>query len=108
MPAFLTGAFWDLANAQFWVGAGLVVFFGILVLVKVPAAIAAPSALAQVTHYVLPFLFSGKVVKKRLPIPLRMDHRCTRGQMTFVRGTKWPRHRQTPRLWPFRRWAGWP
>ncbi|MFY7718640.1 MAG: ATP F0F1 synthase subunit B, partial [Brevundimonas sp.] len=41
MPAFLTGAFWDLANAQFWVGAGLVVFFGILVLVKVPAAIAA-------------------------------------------------------------------
>ena len=40
MPAFFTGAFWDLANAEFWVGAGLIVFFGILVVAKVPGAIA--------------------------------------------------------------------
>lgn len=41
MPAFLTGYFWDLGNAEFWVGVGLVAFFGILVLVKVPGMIAA-------------------------------------------------------------------
>ena len=40
MPAFFHGEFWNLANAEFWVGAGLVVFFGILILVKVPGAIA--------------------------------------------------------------------
>ena len=43
MPAFFTGEFWDLANAEFWVGAGLVVFFGILVLVKVPATEPSPA-----------------------------------------------------------------
>ena len=41
MPAFFHGEFWNLGNAEFWVGVGLVVFFGILVLVKVPRAIAA-------------------------------------------------------------------
>ena len=40
MPAFFTGHFWDLANAEFWVGAGLLGFFIILVLAKVPQAIA--------------------------------------------------------------------
>tara|TARA_R110000782_G_scaffold44654_3_gene99712 strand:- start:638 stop:1153 length:516 start_codon:yes stop_codon:yes gene_type:complete len=40
MPAFFHGEFWSLANPEFWVGAGLIVFFGILMLVKVPAAIA--------------------------------------------------------------------
>jgi len=41
MPAFFHGEFWDLANAEFWVGAGLVVFFAILIYVKVPKAITA-------------------------------------------------------------------
>jgi F-type H+-transporting ATPase subunit b len=41
MPAFFHGKFWDLANSEFWVGAGLVVFFVILAMMKVPAAIAA-------------------------------------------------------------------
>jgi len=40
MPAFFTSYFWDLSNAEFWVGAGLLGFFIILVLAKVPQAIA--------------------------------------------------------------------
>lgn len=41
MPAFFHPEFWNLSNAEFWVGVGLVIFLGILVLVKAPAAIAA-------------------------------------------------------------------
>lgn len=40
MPAFFTSYFWDVGNAEFWVGAGLVAFFIILILVKVPQLVA--------------------------------------------------------------------
>ena len=30
MPAFLESHFWDLSNPEFWVGVGLVLFFGIV------------------------------------------------------------------------------
>lgn len=40
MPAFLTSQFWDLGSADFWVGAGLVGFFIILAIAKIPQAIA--------------------------------------------------------------------
>lgn len=39
MPAFLDGHFWNLAEAEFWVGVGLVVFLGILALAGVPKLI---------------------------------------------------------------------
>lgn len=41
MPAFLTGEFWDLANAELWVGVGLLIFLGIVVLMGAPRKIAA-------------------------------------------------------------------
>ena len=40
MPAFFNPEFWDLSNAEFWVAVGLVIFFGILVVAKVPGALA--------------------------------------------------------------------
>ena len=40
MPAFLHGSFYDLSNAELWVGVGLLIFFGILVLAKVPRMVA--------------------------------------------------------------------
>lgn len=40
MPAFFNAAFWDLSNAEFWVAVGLVIFLGILVMAKVPGAMA--------------------------------------------------------------------
>jgi len=40
MPAFFHAAFWDLSNAEFWVAVGLVIFLGILVMAKVPSALA--------------------------------------------------------------------
>lgn len=36
MPAFLDGHFWDLSNAEFWVGVGLLVFLAILAFAGVP------------------------------------------------------------------------
>lgn len=36
MPAFLTGHFWDLANPELWVGAGLLIFLGIVVMAGAP------------------------------------------------------------------------
>ena len=41
MPAIFTGAFWDLANAEFWVGVGLLLFIGIVVLARAPRTVAA-------------------------------------------------------------------
>lgn len=40
MPAFLDSHFWNLAEAEFWVGVGLVLFLGILTLAGVPKLIA--------------------------------------------------------------------
>ena len=40
MPAFFHPEFWSLSNAEFWVAVGLVIFLGILVLAKVPGAMA--------------------------------------------------------------------
>ncbi|HYE43761.1 MAG TPA: F0F1 ATP synthase subunit B [Caulobacteraceae bacterium] len=40
MPAFFHAEFWSLANPEFWVGAGLVIFLGIIVLVGAPKKIA--------------------------------------------------------------------
>ena len=40
MPAFFNAAFWNLSNPEFWVAVGLVIFLGILVLAKVPGAMA--------------------------------------------------------------------
>jgi F-type H+-transporting ATPase subunit b len=36
MPAIFDPHFWDLANAELWVGVGLLIFFGILVAAGVP------------------------------------------------------------------------
>lgn len=41
MPAFFEPHFWDVSNAEFWVGAGLVLFLAIVVFVGAPKAIAA-------------------------------------------------------------------
>lgn len=41
MPAFFDPHFWDPANAELWVGAGLVIFLLIVVLAGAPKAIAA-------------------------------------------------------------------
>ncbi|MNS69384.1 ATP synthase subunit b precursor [compost metagenome] len=40
MPAFFHPEFWSLSNAEFWVAVGLVIFLGILVMAKVPGAMA--------------------------------------------------------------------
>jgi len=40
MPHFLEGYFWNLSNPELWVGIGLVLFFGILLLAGVPKLIA--------------------------------------------------------------------
>lgn len=40
MPAFLTGEFWNVGNAELWVGVGLVLFLAILAIAKVPGLIA--------------------------------------------------------------------
>ncbi|WP_426043793.1 F0F1 ATP synthase subunit B [Caulobacter sp. DWR3-1-2] len=40
MPAFFEGEFWNLANPEFWVGVGLVLFFAIVIWAKAPALIA--------------------------------------------------------------------
>ena len=40
MPAFLHGSFYDLSNAELWVGVGLLIFLGIVIFVaKAPKAI---------------------------------------------------------------------
>ena len=40
MPAFFEAEFWSFANPEFWVGVGLVLFFGIVIWAKVPGMIA--------------------------------------------------------------------
>ena len=40
MPAFLHGSFYDLSNAELWVGVGLLIFFGILIAAGVPKLVA--------------------------------------------------------------------
>lgn len=40
MPAFLTGHFWDLSNPELWVGAGLLIFLGIVIMAGAPKKIA--------------------------------------------------------------------
>ena len=40
MPHFLEAAFWNVANPELWVGIGLILFFGILVLAGVPKLVA--------------------------------------------------------------------
>jgi F-type H+-transporting ATPase subunit b len=41
MPAFFEAEFWNLANAEFWVGVGLVLFLAVVVWAKAPGMIAA-------------------------------------------------------------------
>ncbi|HYF23685.1 MAG TPA: F0F1 ATP synthase subunit B [Caulobacteraceae bacterium] len=41
MPAFFDPHFWSPGNAEFWVGAGLLIFLAIVVVARVPKAIAA-------------------------------------------------------------------
>lgn len=41
MPAFLEHHFWDLSNAEFWVGVGLVIFLAIALFAGVPRMVAA-------------------------------------------------------------------
>lgn len=41
MPKFLDAYFWSISNPDFWVGAGLIIFFGILIVAGAPKAIAA-------------------------------------------------------------------
>lgn len=41
MPAFLEGHFWDLSNAEFWVGVGLLIFLAIVAMAGVPKLVAA-------------------------------------------------------------------
>ena len=36
MPVFLSGEFWSLSNPELWVGVGLLLFFGILIVAGVP------------------------------------------------------------------------
>lgn len=40
MPAFFEAEFWNIANPEFWVGVGLVLFLAIVVWAKAPAMIA--------------------------------------------------------------------
>lgn len=50
MPAFLEPHFWNLAEAELWVGVGLLIFFGILIAAGVPkmAAAALDAKAAQI------------------------------------------------------------
>lgn len=41
MPAFFDSYFWNLSNAEFWVGAGLVLFLAIVAFAGVPKVLAA-------------------------------------------------------------------
>lgn len=41
MPAFFEAEFWSLANPEFWVGVGLILFFAIVVWAKAPQMIGA-------------------------------------------------------------------
>jgi F-type H+-transporting ATPase subunit b len=36
MPVFLSGEFWSLSNPELWVGVGLLLFFGVLIMAGVP------------------------------------------------------------------------
>jgi F-type H+-transporting ATPase subunit b len=40
MPAFFEGEFWQIANPEFWVGVGLILFIAIVIWAKAPAMIA--------------------------------------------------------------------
>ena len=40
MPAFFEGEFWNIANPEFWVGVGLILFIAIVIWAKAPAMIA--------------------------------------------------------------------
>lgn len=40
MPAVFEAEFWNLANPEFWVGVGLLLFFGVVIWAKVPGMIA--------------------------------------------------------------------
>ena len=39
MPAFFEAEFWNLANPEFWVGVGLILFFAIVIYAKAPQMI---------------------------------------------------------------------
>lgn len=40
MPVFFSAEFWSFSNPELWVGVGLLLFFGVLVMAKVPALVA--------------------------------------------------------------------